>query len=203
MTFVIFLVIAYLVGSIPFCFLLGKLKGVDLNTVGSGNSGATNLTRAAGPLLGMIGYLLDAVKGMVVIWVFWLFSDAPTWQSVLVGLFSVVGHIRPLYTKKGGKGVATGGGVFALFSVWGFVIALVVWILVVARTQYVSLGSILAAAGIAVYQLVSGEAWADNNVYITLFSFLLFFIIIYTHRENIRRLLRGRENKISLKKKTV
>ncbi len=203
MTFAIFLVIAYLIGSIPFCLLLGKLKGVDIRRVGSGNSGATNLTRVAGPIYGLVGYILDAVKGLVVVSIFWNTPNAQLWQAVVVGLVAVIAHVFPIYTKKGGKGVATSGGVFLVFSFWGFLGALAVWLIVVGKTQYVSLGSVLAAASLPVIQLIRGNAWSEENIYITIFAFVLFMVIVFTHRENISRLKKGQENKINLKRKSA
>ena len=193
-------VAAYCLGSIPFGVLLAKLfGGADVRTIGSGNIGATNVARAAGPLAGILTLLLDAAKGAASVWLAARFSnDSAAWIT-LAGLAALVGHCFPVWLRfRGGKGVATAAGVFAVLCPYALAAALVLFILVFAFWRYVSLASISAAAAmpLLVYLL-----WAPGHappLIVTFGTLVAALLIIFKHDANIQRLVQGQESKFSL-----
>ena len=198
-TLIFSLIVSYLLGSIPSGYWLGKLiKGIDIRQHGSGNIGATNTFRILGKPLGMITLVLDIGKGwLAVILAQKLFGINLDWQFVLVGLTAVCGHMFPLFLKfKGGKGVATTFGVFLAITLMPTIYTMLVFVIVVAITRYMSVGSIVSAIcfPIIIY-FIQG-----NLVYTALAVFLGIFIII-RHKSNIQRLLAGTENKFSFSSK--
>jgi|MGYP001601984633 glycerol-3-phosphate acyltransferase PlsY len=188
------LLLCYLVGSLPSAYLLVKwTKHVDIRTIGSGNVGATNALRAAGPLAGMVVLLIDVLKG-------WLAAAAiPRWILGLpspalalgCGLAAVLGHVFPCFLRfRGGKGVATtlgalGGSVPVVAG-----IAVGVWVAVFLLSRYVSLGSLAAALAIPISQ-----AMLHHSVAEILAGSVLAVLIIVRHRANIQRLLGGAEHR--------
>src|SRR5215813_7453087 len=152
------LIIAYLLGSIPFGFLIVKMSsGADIRETGSGGTGATNVSRKSGKAAGVATLALDALKGAGAVLVArWLTDEAGTpWVVAAAAALAVVGHCFPVWLKfKAGKGVATGLGVFLAIVPWAVLMALAVFIVIVWRTRYVSLGSILAAAFIPLWVLL-------------------------------------------------
>jgi glycerol-3-phosphate acyltransferase PlsY len=192
--FIIIVISAYLIGSIPFGFLVAKWRGVDIKQVGSGNIGATNVARNLGWKIGAIVGILDFCKGFfVVLLAKYLFSL--DWQIISISLLPVVGHIFPIWLNfKGGKGVATIFGVLAgFFGILYFLIFLIVWILAVKQVKLMSLVNLVVAL------LIPIAFWLKFNelVYI-LFGLILCVIIWWRHSENIKRLLAGKENPINL-----
>lgn len=192
---------AYLLGSIPFGFLIVKLVGGgDIRFRGSGNIGATNVAREAGALPGVATLLLDGAKGYFAVWLAARVSNGnPRWM-ILAALLTIVGHTFPVWLRfQGGRGVATGAGVF-LPICWQAVLgALIVWLVVLAFWRYVSLASISAAASLPllVYLLYApGHAPPESISAGASFAMLL---IIARHRSNIIRLLRGTEPQFSFK----
>lgn len=224
MTQALALILAYLAGSIPFGLLLGFARGVDIRQHGSKNIGATNAGRVLGKKWGLLAFALDFFKGLlpVVIAGFALGcismgSDAvPTiaansWWWIGVAAAAVLGHVFPVWLKfKGGKGVATGFG--AMLGLFPFVtypagVALVVWIVTVKLTRYVSVASIaaalvlpLAVAGFAAAGLTTtGETIAERlggSVPFLLTTALMGILVIWRHRANVARLRAGTENKV-------
>jgi glycerol-3-phosphate acyltransferase PlsY len=196
--------VAYLLGSIPFGLLLTKLfGGGDVRKAGSGNIGATNVARVAGPLPGILTLLLDAAKGAAAVWLAGRFSnESATWMTI-AALAALIGHCFPIWLKfRGGKGVATGAGVFLILSPLALLGSVMVFILVVAFWRYVSLGSISAAAAmpLLVYLL-----WAPHHappLAVTFGALAAAVVIIYKHDANIQRLVEGEEPKFSFSKKT-
>ena len=195
------LILAYLLGSIPFGFLIVKLRsGADIRETGSGGTGATNVTRNAGKGAGIVTLLLDALKGVAAIWVArWLTDEAGTsWVVAGAGVLAVVGHCFPVWLKfKAGKGVATGLGVFLAIVPWAVMAAAIVFLVVVWRTRFISLGSILAAAFVPLW-VWAMHAWLEpisNFVPIIAALCASSAIIIAKHHENIQRLMAGKENK--------
>ena len=186
---------AYLFGSIPFGYLIVKFAGGgDIRFRGSGNIGATNVAREAGALPGMATLLLDGAKGYFSVWLAARETHGnPRWM-ILAALLTIVGHTFPLWLRfQGGRGVATGAGVFLPICWQAVVGALIVWVLVLAFWRYVSLASISAAAALPllVYLLYApGHAPPDTVSAGASFAMLL---IIVRHRANIIRLLRGTE----------
>lgn len=191
---------AYLLGSIPFGFLIVKLIGAgDIRFRGSGNIGATNVAREAGALPGLATLLLDGGKGYLSVWIAARVTDGnPRWM-ILAALLTLVGHIFPIWLRfQGGRGVATGAGVFLPICWQAVAGALIVWILVLAFWRYISLASISAAAALPllVYLLYApGHAPPQSISAGASFGMLL---IIARHRSNIVRLLRGTEPQFTL-----
>lgn len=190
---------AYFLGSVPFGILVAHLfdRSVDLRKVGSGNIGATNVSRAVGKAGGILTLLLDAGKGifaMVLAYVF-LDSRVDLWLA-LTGGAAILGHVFPVYLRfTGGKGVATALGVVAFLSpVTAFLLG-VLFASVVYFSRYISLGSLCAAVALPPVMALL----ATSRHYVTL-SLGICFLVIYTHRENIRHLLAGEERKFGTPK---
>ena len=207
--FAVAIVVAYLLGSVPFAFLIARAHGKDLRTIGSGNIGATNLARAVGRPWGYICFALDVLKGpgaggdrrgdrrragnprLLSLW-------------LLVGVAAILGHVFPLYLRfKGGKGVATSFGV--ALGLWPYftlcaLIALLVWVVVVLIWHYVSLASICAAVAFPialVLGILAVPNWHSTNLWPLLIAAVVIpILVIVRHRENIRRLAAGTESKV-------
>lgn len=184
--------IGYLAGSIPFGLLLTRSAGAgDLRTIGSGNIGATNVLRTGRRGLAAATLALDLLKGFLPVWAAWTWTGPDT--AVAAGAGAVIGHCFPLWLGfKGGKGVATAGGVILALTPLVVLPALAVFAAAFALTRYVSLGSILAAIAVPIAAYLLGHVQAAE-LYL-----LLAFLVILQHRSNITRLLQGREPKTSL-----
>lgn len=225
---VVVITIAYLLGSIPFGFLIVRVtQGADVRETGSGGTGATNVSRRAGKAAGVVTLLLDALKGaaaVVIAKVVWalpileavgntgssleayerqvgtslLSNTEAYWWVAAAAIAVIVGHIFPVWLGfRGGKGVATGVGVFLILTPIAVVFAGVIFLLVVWRTRYVSLGSIVAAAAIPLFVLLQ-HAFIRPVVPLTPTMFAAIggaALIVFAHRENLERLARGTENK--------
>jgi acyl phosphate:glycerol-3-phosphate acyltransferase len=188
----LFLVVSYLIGAIPFGLLISKAVGVDVRRQGSRNIGATNVSRVLGKKLGLLTLVCDVAKGYLPMLVADLFLPAGETRQLIIslcGVMAVVGHMFPLYLMfKGGKGVATGLGVFLFFSPPAMAVSLVIFIAAVAGTGFVSVGSLLASA------LVPLWIWFFGGSRTTILAAAaIAFLIWIKHRENIIRLLRGEE----------
>ncbi|MCU0598764.1 MAG: glycerol-3-phosphate 1-O-acyltransferase PlsY [Desulfobacterales bacterium] len=189
------LLFAYLLGSIPFGLILVKLfKSTDIREVGSGNIGATNVRRAGGWGLAVITLACDILKGAVPVYLAGIvagddMSCKEIWVS-LVALSAFCGHLFPVYLKfkTGGKGVATAAGCFAVLSWPALAISLLVFILAVMLSKRVSMGSLSAAA-----VLPAAVMWAQRSMTLTGCALIISALVIYRHRDNIRRLLSGAE----------
>jgi glycerol-3-phosphate acyltransferase PlsY len=194
---------AYLLGSIPFGLLMGKLFGAaDVRKAGSGNIGATNVARVAGPLAGILTLVLDAAKGaLAVVLAARLTDQSSTWMMI-AGLCVLAGHCFPIWLGfRGGKGVAPAAGVFLVLCAPAFLGAAVLFVLVVIYWRFVSLGSIAAAAAMP---LLIYFLWAPHHAppyAVTFGSLAAALLIVYKHDANIQRLVQGDEPKISFKKK--
>lgn len=193
---------AYLLGSIPFGLLIARwVAGVDLRKAGSGNIGATNVTRVLGKTWGSVVLLLDAAKGAIPAGLFASLFGLPAEHqmtaSVLAGICAVLGHMFSPWLKfRGGKGVATATGVVMVLAPWGFVAAFAVFVALFAWTRVVSIGSIGAAATFAVAQMwmLWPGLWTEQNWSLSTFSLGVPSLIIVQHRSNLSRLLRGEEH---------
>lgn len=214
----IIVILAYLVGSIPTGILITKaVKGIDIRQHGSGNAGGTNVFRILGWKYGVLTILLDALKGAVaVVLIARLYlGDFPfpnatpfddfTLVQIFAGLFAVIGHIWTVFASfKGGKGIATSLGFLIAIITIDMLLALAVFFVVVTISRYVSLGSILAAISVPLILIVRENIFhVDIQGYHTILPFAIFIalLVIYTHRANVGRLLKGNENRISLSKK--
>lgn len=195
--------LAYLLGSIPVGWLIANIfYHKDIRQEGSGNIGATNALRIFGTKIGILVLLLDMMKGIIAVLIAKQVIQGAHPLVSIAGLVAILGHIFPVWLKfRGGKGVATAAGVFAALAPLGLLIGLLSFILVVWRTRYVSLGSIIAAMvfGVSTFWMELSKPMPDVALMI-LVGFIVTMIIL-KHKSNIQRLLRGEENKISFSKK--
>jgi glycerol-3-phosphate acyltransferase PlsY len=196
-------VVAYLLGSIPFGLILAKIfGGADVRKEGSGNIGATNVLRVAGPLAGILTLLLDAAKGAAAVVIAGRYSNESALWLVIAGLSVLVGHCFPIWLKfKGGKGVATAAGVYLTLCPPAFLGGLILFLLIVAFSRYVSLGSVSAAVAMP---LLIYFLWAPHHAsppVITLGALSIAMLIVYKHDANLQRLVEGTEPKFSFSSK--
>src|ERR1700743_551095 len=202
--------VSYLLGSIPFGYLLVRIfKGEDIRQTGSGNIGATNVARSGAKGLGIATLILDAVKGALAVGIAWYVADhmgsnaSPLIENQLMAaaaLCAVLGHVFPVWLKfKGGKGVATALGVFCVLFPKAILIALAIFIIVVVLTRYVSLGSILGAVAfpVAAYFMQHPD-WISLAL-----ASMVSLIVVLKHHQNIGRLLSGTENRFGGSKTAV
>jgi glycerol-3-phosphate acyltransferase PlsY len=196
-------VAAYLLGSIPFGILLTRLLGAgDVRKAGSGNIGATNVARVAGPAAGILTLILDAAKGSAAVLLAEHYTNSNALWMTIAALIALIGHCFPVWLKfKGGKGVAPALGVFLVMSPLAALSALALFILVVAYGRYVSLGSITAAAAMP---LLMYFLWAPPHappLIVTAGTFAASALIVWKHDANIQRLVQGEEPKFSFSKR--
>jgi glycerol-3-phosphate acyltransferase PlsY len=190
---VVAVVLAYLVGSIPTSWLVVRaVKGVDLRQTGSGNLGATNLFRLLGWRYALPVALFDMAKGAIPVLLLGPWAGLGNGGRILLGLVAVAGHVFSVFMRfKGGKGVATGGGVVAGLAPLAFLVALIVWAIIVKFTGYVSLGSILAALVLPIATWFLAPERRDVVPWLA----LLCLLVIWLHRANITRLINGTEHR--------
>lgn len=205
--YIVIFLISYLFGSIPWGYLIGRMKGIDIRTVGSGNIGATNVTRSIGRWWGRLCFLLDLLKGFVPVLVVSLlltwgvFKDPHGFAQIIAAFGAITGHMFSIFIKfKGGKGISTIFGVLLGMSPLSFLAAGVVWLVVFLASRYVSLASIAACAVLP----VAATFFSYFNIYyhsvwILIFLYLIGVLAIIRHAGNIRRLLNGTENRFSKK----
>ncbi|QHI68555.1 glycerol-3-phosphate 1-O-acyltransferase PlsY [Tichowtungia aerotolerans] len=193
-------ILAYLIGSVPFGLLLAKTQGKDIRKLGSGNIGATNVLRCLGKPLGITCFVLDVLKGFLPAFLFPNIGNCGAEFGILFGAAAILGHNFPIFLKfKGGKGVATSAGVLFGVAPMAVVAGLLVWVIVLKVSGYVSLGSIIAALAVALI----GWIRVDHYGVVTAAALtLLAALSIYRHRANIQRLIAGTENKFEKKKKS-
>ena len=184
--------LAFLLGAIPFGYIIARLKGVDIRKHGSGNVGATNVARVLGKKYGVAVYLLDFLKGYIPTAIAVKLYGIDSFLTASVGLFAVLGHMfSPFLGFRGGKGVATASGVLFGLSPFLGLLVLALWGAIFKSSGYVSLGSILAALG-AVYLVGMLGYPFPVLVLVTLVAVL----ILVKHKSNVERLLEGRELKV-------
>jgi len=192
-------VVAYLLGSIPFGFLIVKARGGDIRRTGSGNIGAANVARSAGIVAGLLTLLLDAAKGYAAVWIAhrWMHGDM-RWMMI-AAILAVVGHMFPVWLGfKGGKGVATALGVFLQICPEAAGVAVILWVVMVVFWRYSSLGSIVAAAALPVLVYLLYAPRHAPPSYVTLGTIVISLLILAKHRSNIERLIAGNENRLKL-----
>ncbi len=189
---------AYLLGSIPFGLLIVKAcGGPDIRSLGSGNIGASNVTRNAGAFAGVLTLLLDAGKGYLAVWLAARFTGANVHLMMAAAVAAVIGHVFPVWLRfKGGKGVATSLGVFLPLCWQAVAAAAVVWLLVVAFWRYASLGSITAAAAMPGLIYLFYAPRHAPPTYVSLCTILIALLVIAKHRGNIERLIAGKESRL-------
>ena len=197
---------SYLLGSIPFGYLVGRIAGVDVRETGSGNVGATNVVRVLGKRYGYPVFVLDFLKGFGAVKIAMLLATGPSpdWNSpemfgIIAAVSSVVGHSYPPWLKfKGGKGVATSAGaLFALTAVGGL-IGLAIWIVIFFLTRYVSLASVTAALVLPIVIFVISRR-NEGVKRIFYFSVCAAAVVVWRHRSNLFRLMRGTEPRFTRK----
>lgn len=197
--------IAYLLGSIPFSLLLGRLAGHDIRREGSNNIGATNLWRVCGWKLGLPGFFLDFFKGLAAVTVVagcLHSSQPPPYDGILAGVGAVLGHNFPIFLRfKGGKGVATSAGVVAGLMWLPFVCAIAVFIVTVWISRYISLGSMLASVALVVAVVMLVPEPFGGNLPLLILACLLCVMLLVRHRANVARILAGTENRFPPPKK--
>ena len=195
-------VVAYSLGSIPFGFLVVKaFGGADIRSVGSGNIGAANVTRNAGPIAGALTLLLDAAKGSFAVWLAGHWTGWNIRWMMLGAIFAVIGHVFPVWLQfRGGKGVATGLGVFILICWQAVVAAVVLWLIVVVFWRYSSLGSIAAAAAMPVLVYILYAPGHAPSELVSLGTILIAVLILAKHRSNIERLIAGEEPRLKFRR---
>ncbi len=186
----------YVIGSIPFSFLVARLFGVqDVRTVGSGNVGATNVMRSAGMWPGVVALILDALKGAATVILARSFSSSEA-VVCLTGLFAVTGHLFPVWLGfRGGKGVATGAGLFLPLAPQALGFAVLLFLVALAAFRYVSLASVVASFGLPVGAYFLG---ASRTVVLT--ALIAASMVVGKHHANIGRLFRGVEPKLGAKR---
>lgn len=212
---VVLMVVSYVVGGIPMGLLVARLKGVDIRKAGSGNIGATNVARVIGPYFGVLVLLLDAVKGASTSLGAWWFLEQyhaefiktggamPDMVRLGVAIACVLGNTASVFLGfKGGKGVATALGVFLgiyPYLTWPVLISVGLWLLVVGRTKYVSLGSIAAAVTVP-FALLGCAKYFDWDLSVhwplLCLTIVLAIVVIFRHRANIGRLRSGTESRV-------
>ena len=196
------LLTAYLLGTLLGSLILGRLRGVDIRRMGSGNAGATNALRTQGKLFGFLVLGIDIAKGLFAVW--WLPGavfpavgidpDLPRqWLALACGFAVIVGHVYPVwFSFRGGKGAATVVGVVAAVEARLLLPLLLSWVIVLVLWGYVGLATMLSGVALvaAVYVL------EPNNVPLLTFCVVVTMFVVYTHRGNIARMLAGRENRV-------
>ncbi len=202
LSYLLTVIAAYLLGSIPTGYLVAKAKGVDIRTVGSGNIGATNAFRVLGKPAGVFVLLMDGLKGFAACW--WLCdllfpllkvtaADAPS-HRIVAGIAAVLGHNYTCWLRfKGGKGIATTAGVYFGLAPVAVSIALALWIALFVTTRYVSIASIGAAIA-----LPTAVWFTESSVLLGVVTTALGLLAIFKHRSNIQRLRAGTESRINL-----
>jgi glycerol-3-phosphate acyltransferase PlsY len=182
---------AYLLGSIPFAFLLARRRGVDLRRAGSANVGASNVLRTSGVPLAVLAMACDGLKGALAVLIAERISAVPA-APVAAGLASVLGHVYPVWLRfHGGKGVATAAGAFTLLAPAALAMASVVFMVAVIATRMISVGSVSAAVTLAIAAVVMGSPRLVISG-----AALAAAIIVYRHRGNLARLMAGTERRL-------
>jgi glycerol-3-phosphate acyltransferase PlsY len=189
---------AYLLGSIPFGLLLVKAQGgPDIRSIGSGNIGAANVARNAGPISGALTLLLDAGKGYLAVWLAARGTGGNAHWIMAAAVAAVIGHVFPIWLRfRGGKGVATSLGVFLPICWQAVVAAAVLWLLVVGFWRYSSLGSIAAAAALPLLVYLFYAPHRAPATYVSLCTVFISVLVIVMHRPNIQRLIAGKEHRL-------
>ena len=188
------LVIAYLIGAIPTSYIIGKaFHGIDLREHGSGNLGATNTFRVLGAKSAIPVVVVDMAKGFVPAWFLGDLAGVGFGWTLAFGSAAIVGHMYSVWVGfKGGKGMATSAGVFLGLAPWAVLGSLVLWLVLTFSTGYVSVGSIMAAIATPILVALTPHEGGDTLLW---FSVALAVVVVWAHRSNIGRLIRGEENR--------
>jgi len=203
-------ILSYFLGSIPTGYIAGKvLQGVDLRKVGSGNPGTTNVYRSLGLAPAIVVFAVDMSKGLVPVLFFprifiQAWADDPSIvliYQIFLGLMAIAGHVWSIFLSfKGGKGVGTAFGVFLGIAPSASLLSLVVWAIIVLSMGIVSLGSLSAAVTFPIFLLLTQRDILQERIPLLFFGALIAVLVVYTHRSNILRLVRGEEKSFKKKK---
>ena len=189
-------VIAYLIGSINNAILICGAKGIDVKKVGSGNAGATNTVRALGKKYGVLVFVLDFLKGTIACLIAKFMAGDN--YIALAGIFTILGHIFPLYHKfKGGKGVSTTYGALVMINFWAALIVGLMHIILIKTTNIVSISTIVSFVILPLAMVVINPGENGSNVILTA---IISIIVIAAHKDNIKRLIKGEENSFKKEK---
>jgi glycerol-3-phosphate acyltransferase PlsY len=193
---ILFAIAAYVIGSIPFGKIIaGSVARIDITQRGSGNIGATNVARELGMKWGVITLVLDVLKGLAPVLIFSLYVSrtGDPYETVLaaIGLCALLGHMFPVFLKfRGGKGVATALGVYLAISPLSCLCGLVLFVLIVIKWDFISLGSVISAGAMPLFLILFGKPQP-----VIIASLIMALLICYKHKENIQRLIKGEERK--------
>lgn len=199
---------SYLLGSIPFGYVAGRLAGIDVRKAGSGNVGATNVVRVLGKRYGYPVFVLDVLKGFGAVKISMLMASGrpPEWNSPeIFGIFAatsaVLGHVYPPWLKfKGGKGVATSAGALLALTPVATLIGVAIWIIVFWLTRYVSLASVVATVALPIVILMIRSPDENSGKLLVYSSVCVAALVIWRHRSNLSRLIRGTEPRFTRKR---
>ncbi|HEY2713144.1 MAG TPA: glycerol-3-phosphate 1-O-acyltransferase PlsY [Chthoniobacterales bacterium] len=198
--------IGYLLGSCPNGFLIAANRGIDIRTQGSGNIGATNVLRVLGKGWGYLVFSLDCLKGLLsVVFAFWIATycfSSPKRElvGIAAGVACVFGHTFPIWLRfRGGKGVATSAGVLLGLMPLAVISVLVVWVILFKLTRYVSIASVAAASSLPIFVAIYLEFNLLTGASLLPFSLLIATVVVWRHRSNLERLLRGQEQRFGEK----
>jgi glycerol-3-phosphate acyltransferase PlsY len=204
---ILLVAVAYLLGSIPFGYLLVKYvftSGDDVRQVGSGGTGATNVARRAGAAAGLLTYVFDVAKGIAAVALMRAVAPDDYFWIGVAALAAIIGHIFPIFLGfKGGKGVATGVGVYLVLGPYSVMATLVLWLIIVYFSRYVSLASIIATSAVPLWTLLFYGLLQPNPHLkaLVIIALGVCALIVGKHHENIGRLVRGTENKLGARVK--
>ncbi|OYD17298.1 acyl-phosphate glycerol 3-phosphate acyltransferase [candidate division WOR-3 bacterium JGI_Cruoil_03_44_89] len=194
--YILAIIVGYLLGSIPFGFLIARVKGIDIRKVGSGNIGFTNVLRTCGVVPGVLTCILDVLKGFLPTYIFSHVGASAQLCGILAGASAMLGHIFSAWLKfKGGKGVATGLGVFLALAPQAILIAAASWGIAIAITRIVSVGSITSGVVLPVASFI-----LYGNTPVSYFALFAGLISIFKHKQNIKRLIAGKEPRLGRRK---
>ena len=201
-------IVSYLLGSIPFGCIAGRMAGIDIRKAGSGNVGATNVVRVLGKRYGYPVFALDVLKGFGAVKISMVLSgqhlewNSPEISGMVGAISSVLGHVFPPWLKfKGGKGVATAAGALLALMPIATLIGVAVWIIVFWLTRYVSLASIVATVALPIVILIIGSPDGNSGRLLVFSSSCVAALVVWRHRSNLSRLLRGTEPRFNRKGK--
>jgi glycerol-3-phosphate acyltransferase PlsY len=194
------LVVGFFCGAIPFGYIISRMKGINIQKMGSGNIGFSNVFRSVGSLEGIIVLVGDVAKGLVPVLLFLHYFGY--YFGLSAGVASMLGHMfTPFLRFKGGKGVATGLGVFIGLAPFSALFSFIVWLMVAFIWRYISLGSITAAIALPLFIHFSRFLIKDEyNVILEILTIIVCLLVIVLHRKNIKRLIRGEERRFTLGK---
>ncbi len=186
------ILLGYLIGSIPTAVWYARVfHKIDIREHGSKNAGATNSLRVLGKKAGITVLIIDILKGLLVIGIAKMFGINADNQFI-VGFAAVIGHLLPIFAGfRGGKGIATSFGIIIALNPLGALICIIVFVAVLSASKYVSLGSLLGAFSFLIFNMIKNP----DQYFFQILCFALFMLLVFTHRENIKRLLKGTENK--------